>query len=41
MTIMACKCSPNNGGCIDQNCDCQKTGVCTCGPECNCAANKK
>ena len=38
---MACGCSPKDGGCIDLNCDCQKTGVCTCGPDCNCAANKK
>jgi len=35
---MGCGCSPE--GCVKADCDCKSTGVCTCGPDCNCDANK-
>ena len=38
--MTGCGCSASDS-CIDPACKCQTTGVCTCGPKCGCASNKK
>ena len=38
-SMTGCNCGPD--GCISPDCKCQETGVCTCGPSCNCSVNKK
>lgn len=39
MYLMA-GCGCGTEGCVNESCDCMKTGKCTCGPDCNCKYSK-